>query len=154
MGNRLLPGCIDNTYRGHELALWLFAVIVFVRASQGVAAIVSSYSIAISADGIPLETFPVTAAQTVVTTFAISGLSRLIISLVGILAFVRYRSAITLMFSLLALDYVGRQLILHFYPIVRVGSPIGPTVNHILFALTFLGLVLSLWSKRDLRAQK
>ena len=69
------------------------------------------------------------------------------------LGFVRYRSAISFMFALLALDYLGRQLVLDFYPLVRSGNPLGPYVNLFLFALTIIGLALSLWGKRDYQGQ-
>jgi hypothetical protein len=42
MINQLLPQCIDNTYRGHKLALWLFALVVFVKALQSLLAISSN----------------------------------------------------------------------------------------------------------------
>jgi len=57
MFNQLLPPRIDNVYRGHRLALWLFAVVVAVRIAQGLLVIFGGASIARSADGIPLETF-------------------------------------------------------------------------------------------------
>ena len=154
MIKQLLPERIDNTYRGQKLALWFFVVVVFMKTLQGLSVVSSGYSMARDADGIPLETYSVAAAQTVVSMFAVSGFSRLIICLLCVLAFVRYRSAITFMFTLLALDYLGRQLIFHYYPLVRTGNPIGPNVNLFLFALTVAGLVLSLWSNRNLQAQK
>jgi hypothetical protein len=144
MFNKLLPQRIDNTYRGHKLALWLFALVVSVKILQSLFVIFNGYSVVRSADGIPLDTYTPTGAQTVVAMFAISGLSRLIISLLCVLALVRYRSVIPFMFVLLALDYLSRQLILHFVPLVRTGTPPGPVVNLILFSLSIVGLALSL----------
>ena len=149
MDIHILPRCIDNNYRGRKLALWFFWVVVVMRGLQGLSLIFNGHSIVRNADGIPLETFPIAASQSIVAMFVISGLSRLILSLLGVLAFVRYRSAIALMFTLLALDQLGKELLLHFYPLFRVGNPIGPTVNLILLVLTFIGLVLSLWGKRN-----
>ena len=148
MYSQILPRCIDNNYRGPKLALWFFWVVVFMRGLQGLSLIVNGHSIVRAADGIPLETFPIAASQSIVAMFVISGLSRLILSLLCALAFVRYRSAISLMFTLLALDQLGKELLLHFYPLFRVGNPIGPTVNLILLVLTLIGLALSLWGKR------
>lgn len=147
--NPILPQPIDNNYRGHKLAIWLFVVVVFVKSLQGLVALANPYSVARSGDGIPIETYSTAAAQAVVALFAISGFSRLLISLGCVLVLVRYRSAIPLMFAVLAMDYLGRQLILYFYPIVRIGTPTGVIVNLILFTLTLIGLVLSLWSQRD-----
>ena len=63
MNDRFLPRRIDNTYRGQRAALWLFGLVVAVKMLQGVMVVFNGYSIARSADGIPLETFPPAAAQ-------------------------------------------------------------------------------------------
>lgn len=152
MDNLLLPRSIDNHYRGRNLALWLFWVVVIIRAAQGVSLMINGYSIVKDADGIPLETFPPAAAQSIVAMFAVSGGSRLVLSILGVLIFVRYKSAIPLMLALLALDQVVKQLLLYIYPLYRVGNPIGPTVNGVLLALTIIGLVLSVWGKRPSRS--
>ena len=149
MENLLLPRWIDNQYRGKKLALWFFWVVVVMRALQGLSLIIGGSSVVRDADGIPLETFPVAASQAIVTVSLITGISRLILSLLCILVFVRYRSAIALMFTVLVLDQFGKELVLRVYPLVRVGDPIGPTVNLILLFLTLLGLVLALWGKRE-----
>lgn len=146
--NRLLPPRIDNTYRGPKVALWLFGLIVFIHILQSVMVIVNGYSIAQSADGIPLETYPVAAAQTILAIFTISSLRRLIISLICAGVLFRYRSAVSLMFVVLGLNYLGGQVILQFIPIVRVGTPPGVVVNLAMFGLTIGGLVLSVWRRR------
>ena len=154
MFNQLLPPRIDNTYRGYKLALWLFALVVAVRIIQSILIIFNGYSIAKGADGIPLDTFPPAAAQTVVAIFALSALNQLIISLLCILVLVRYRSAIPFMFVVLMLSYLASQLILQFVPIVRTGAPPGSIVNLISFALMIVGLVLSLRRRGNLQAQE
>ena len=146
MFNQLLPQRIDNTYRGHKLALWLFALVVSVKILQSLLVIFIGHSVVTSADGIPLDTYTPTGAQTVVALFALSGLSRLIIFLLCVLILVRYRSAIPFMFAVLVFHYLAGQLIVQFVPIVRTGTPPGPVVNFILFALMLVGLALSLWS--------
>ena len=149
MLNQLLPPRLDNTYRGRKLALWLFGLVVLIRSIQSVMIIVNGYSIARSADGIPLETYAPAAAQTILALFAISSLNRLFISLVCVVVLVRYRSAIPSMFALLALTYLAGEVILRFIPIVRVGTPPGPIVNLIMFALMIVGLALSLWKRNN-----
>ncbi len=153
MINQFLPGQIDNTYRGYKLALWFFALVVLMKALQGLIVIFDGYSVAGSADGIPLDTYAPQAAQTVVALFALSGLSRLIMCLLCVLAFLRYRSAVPLMFALLGIDYLARQLVLYFVPIVRTGTVPGPIINLALFFLTIVGLALSLWRRSNLEAQ-
>jgi len=149
MNSRLLPKYIDNQYRGHKLALWFFWVVVIIRGLQGLSLIVGGASIVRDADGIPLETFPTAASQSIVAVFVVSGVSRLVLSLMGVLIFVRYRSAIALMFAVLALDQLGKEILLYVYPLFRVGNPIGPTVNLGLLVLTLLGFVLSITGKKS-----
>jgi hypothetical protein len=153
MFKQFLPQPIDNTYSGHRLALWLFALVVSVKIVQGLAVIFNGYSVVMSADGIPLDTYTPASAQTVVAVWALSGLFRLIISLLCIVVLVRYCAAIPLMFALLLLEFIGRQLIVHFIPLVRTGTPPGPFVNLILFPVTIVGLALSLWSQGNHEAQ-
>jgi hypothetical protein len=145
--NRLLPQRLDNTYSGQRLALWLFALVVTVKIFQSLLAIFNGPFVLASADGIPLDTYAPAAAQTVVAVWALSGLYRLIIFLLCLLALARYRSAIPFMFALLALLFLAAELILTFIPIVRAGTPAGPIMNRILFAVTIIGLVLSLWNR-------
>ena len=154
MFNQLLPHRIGNTYRGHKLALWLFALLVFLKVTMSLNSIFNGYSVVTSADGIPLDTFPAAAAQAVVTLFAILGLSNLMICLLCMLVLVRYRSMIPFMFALLLLGHLSRRLILYLMPIVRSGRPPGFYVNLILLGLMIVGLALSLRSRDNLQAQE
>ena len=52
---------------------------------------------------------------------------------------------------LLAVDYLARRLILYFIPIATAGTPPGPMVNLVIFALMVIGLALSLWSSATSR---
>jgi magnesium-transporting ATPase (P-type) len=146
---RLFPRRFDNTYTGSKIALWVFAFVITIRAIQSILIIVNGYSIAQSADGIPLETYPAAAAQTIVALFALSSLNRLIISLIGAAVLIRYRRAVPIMFVVLGLTYLGTQLITTFIPFVRVGTPPGVIMNRLLIGLTIIGLVLSLWQRRS-----
>jgi hypothetical protein len=147
MLNKFLPQRIDNAYSGHRLALWIFALVVSVKILQTLLAIFNGHLVIVSADGIPLDTYTPAIAQTVVAVWALSGLYRLIIYLLCVLVLVRYRSEIPFMFALLALEFLAAQLILHFIPLVRTGTPPATFVNRILFALMIVGLVLSLWNQ-------
>ena len=145
---RLLPARIDNTYQGSKIALWILGLVVAVRMMQSVMILVNGYSIARTADGIPLESYPAAAAQTIVALFALSAVNRLMISLVCVVVLVRYRSAVPLMFVLLILTYTAGQLVGRVITIVRVGQPPAAVVNLSLLTLTILGLILSLWKRR------
>jgi hypothetical protein len=147
--SRLFPARIDNSYEGSKIALWILGLLIAVRTMQSVMILFNGASIAQSADGIPLDTYPAAAAQTIVALFALSALNRLIISLICVVVLVRYRRAVPLMFVLLILTYAGGQLIGRIIPMVRVGRPPAVVVNLTLFSLTIIGLVFSLWRRRQ-----
>src|SRR2546425_4617721 len=150
MFSQFLPQRIDNTYRGHKLALWLFGLLLLMKIAMSLNSIFNGYSVASSADGIPLDTFTPVAARTVVSLFALLGLSNFVICLLCILVLARYRSMIPFMFALLLLEYMSRKLILQFLPIVRTGTPPGFYINLVLLALMIVGLALSLRSEGTL----
>jgi hypothetical protein len=145
---RLFPARIDNSYEGSKIALWILGLLIAVRTMQSVMILVNGASIAQSADGVPLDTYPAAAAQTIVALFALSGVNRLVISLVCVVVLVRYRRAVPLMFLLLLVTYSAGQLVGRVNPIVRVGQPPAAVMNLTLLGLTILGLVLSLWKRR------
>jgi hypothetical protein len=153
MLNRILPQRIDNTYRGHPLALWLFVPVLAVKAGIALGAIVNGRGAAQSADGIPLDTFGAGGAEAVVALFAIWGLAQLVFSALGVLAITRYRAMVPFMFALLLLEHVARRGMLLVKPIARTGTPSGIYINLVLLGLMVLGLALSLRSRAGLRSQ-
>jgi hypothetical protein len=147
MLGELLPRRMDNEYRGHKLALWLFGLVIAMKSAQSLAIIFNGYPTARDADGIPLDSFTPAVAQTVVAVFAQGSLWRLFFCLLCVLALLRYRSAVPLMFGLLALNYLAAKLVFIFVPLPRVGAPVGPLVNLALFVVMLVGLALSLWRR-------
>lgn len=154
MSHQLLPRQVDNTYRGHRLALWLFAALVLVKGGIGLGTIFNGHSAAISADGIPLDTFTPAGEQAFVSLFAAWGLSQLILNLIGLLVLVRYRALVPFMFALLLLEHLSRKLIFLVLPIARTGAPPGFLVNLVLVAVMIVGLILSLRSQRNPQTQE
>lgn len=148
MLGKLLPRSIDNAYGGHPVALWLLGAVALMRILQSASVMANGRYVVAGADGIPLGAYPPDAAQTIVALFGVAAVSRLIVALFGALALFRYRSAVPLALAALGLEHLGREAILRMEPIARTGSPIGPTVNLVLFALAALGFVLSLLEAR------
>jgi hypothetical protein len=144
MFDKILPRQIDNAYRGHKAALWVFGVVVFMKTAMSLNSIFNGRQVAASADGIPLDSFTPAGAQAVVTLFAIWGLAHLAICALCIVVLVRYRAMVPLMLSLLLLEHVARRIIVWVMPIARTGTPPGLAVNLVLLALMAAGLALSL----------
>jgi len=154
MLNLLLPQRFDNAHHGHKLALWLFGLVVFMKTSIGMGTIFNSSNAAIHADGIPLDSFTTAGAQAVVSLFAMWGLGQAMIGLLCLLALIRYRALVPLLFSLLLLEHLGRKLIMFVLPIPRTGHPPGTYINLVLLGLMIVGLVLSLWNQASARAKE
>ena len=140
MLNQIFPHQFDNNYRGHKIALWLFALLVLMKLGMSLSAIFDGDNMARSADGIPIDTFTSGGAEAVVSITALLGLSHLLLASLGVLALIRYRAMIPLMYVLLLVEYFAKKWILLVHPIVRTGTSPSTYVNLVLIALLIVGL--------------
>lgn len=147
--NPILPRQVDNTYRGHKLALWLFGALVFMKTSIGLGTIFNGREAAISADGIPLDSFGAAGAQAFVSVFAAWGLAQATIGLLSVVVLVRYRALVPFMFALLLLEHLCRKAIFAVMPIERSADAPGYLINLALVGVMVVGLVLSLRKSGD-----
>jgi hypothetical protein len=147
--SQFLPQRLDNAYRGHLAALWLFVPVVVMKTGIALGTIFNGRRVAQSADGIPLDSFGAAGAQAVVALVAIWGLSQLVFSVFGLLALFRYRAMIPFMFALLLSEHLARRWILFLKPIATTGPHPGGYVNLVLTALMIVGLALALWRRAD-----
>lgn len=154
MLGRLLPRRLDNTYRGGRPALWLFALLVLLKTVMGLNSVFNGRAVLASADGVPLDSYPAAASQTIVALFALMSVTNLMVCLLCAVVLFRYRALLPLMFALLLLEHVGRRVALLYIPIVRTGAPPGSFINLALFALMAVGLALSLRGKDGPQAQE
>ena len=152
MLNRILPQRFDSNYHGHKFALWLFIPIVFLKIGISLSSIFDTYNVVRSADGIPLDTFTSTGAQTVVSITALLGLSHFLLASLAVLALIRYRAMIPFMYVLLLVEFFAKKWIQLVNPIVRTGTPPSTYVNLVLIALLIAGLFLSLRDRSSDRA--
>jgi hypothetical protein len=144
----LLPRSIDNTYHGRKAALWLLGIVVLLKAAMGLNSIFNGYVVATTADGIPLDSFTAAGANAVITFLAFWGLAQVLFSLLGVLALVRYRAMVPLVFLVLLVELVGRKLIVLAMPIVKAGAPPALSITAVFIGLLVVGLALSLMDTR------
>jgi hypothetical protein len=154
MLDHLLPRSANNTFRGQKLALWLLGLVALLKGVMGLNTIFNTRSVAISADGIPLDTFTPAGSQAVVSLFALLGLANLVICLLCIVALVRYRALIPALFIFLLLEYLSRRMILYVMPLVSTGTPTASIISLVLPTLMIAGLALSLWRRTDRPSQE
>ena len=143
---RVFPRHIDNSFRGHWLALWLFGSYVFGKLGQGLDSIFNSYAVATGADGIPLDSYGVVAAQDMLSMFALLGLNVLVLPSLGVLALVRYRAMIPLVCLMMLLLNFSARAVRFLHPDAGSGGvqPRGFYVNLALLAVLAAAFALSL----------
>jgi len=159
MLDRLFPKQFDNDYRGYWLGIWILAPILLMKLAMGfnVAGLnpwISNRQIAISADGLAIDSYGNEAASVVMFMFASWGLILLVLSLLGILVLVRYRAMVPLMYLLLGIEQFGRKAIgllqpVASHPATAENLTPGFIINAGFMAALLLGFVLSLAAARS-----
>jgi len=147
MLHRIFPRQFDNTYRGHWLAIWILVPVVLLELVIGTNSIINTRSVAMGADGIPLDRFGDEAATTVISLFVLLGFSRLLLALLSVMALIRYRAMIPFIYLLLLLLQLGSKALLVLHPAIRsIGhnSAAGSAVILALIVMLLTGFVLSL----------
>ena len=143
MLDRLVPPRLDNDYRGHPLALWLFFPITLMTLVRSSIHIFAPDGGAQSIATIPLDSFTSNGAASVVLIFALWGLSQLLLGFVYVVALWRYRALLPLLYLLLCLEYAGRLGLGLWKPMTTVETPPGATLV-VLIPVSLVLLALSL----------
>ena len=144
MRNRLLPSSFNNEFDGHSAALWLFGLITTVSLGRSLAHVFLPDGGAQSIATVPLSQYSSGAESSVISIFALWGLSQLLLAIVMLIAALRYRSMIPLLYLFLICEYVGRICIGIFKPLETLQSPPGWTGSFIILGASLVGLLLSL----------
>src|ERR1043165_1438534 len=105
---RIFPRQFDNAYRGHWLAIWLLVPLAFVKLIMGfnvsgLDPLTSTREIITTADRVPPRRFRPEAASWVVFLFSSWALGLLLFSALTILALIRYRAMVPLMYLVLTI---------------------------------------------------
>jgi hypothetical protein len=142
--NRILPERIDNRFRGRALALWLFVPIVLQKLAESLTHLFKADGGAQSISTMPLDTYPSSAATNVIGLMARIGVEQLLVVTLLVLAGLRYRAMIPLMYVLIVAQYFASKGISQMKPLVLAGTS-GASIPHLVIAiLSIIGLVLSL----------
>jgi hypothetical protein len=98
-----------------------------------------------SADGIPLETYTAPAVHAVIGVVAFLGLANLLLCLLFVIALVRYRSMVPLLYIVLVVQYLTHKAVALMKPIARMPAPpAAHLVTLVIFLLSLIGLILAL----------
>lgn len=147
MLSRLFPARIDNRFRGHVLALWLFVPITLMKVALGLGHIFTADGGAQSVSTMPLDTYPAGAAQNVVALMARMGLEQLLLGALFVVVLLRYRAMVPLMFAVVVVHYFAQRGIASMKPLALAGTSGASTPALVIAVLAVVGLVLSLAGK-------
>ncbi len=139
----LLPPKIDNLIRGTKLPFYVFTVYAILSAVRSCIHLLAPDGGAGSIAGMDLT---VAGAQGIIFAFALWGSSQLLFAIIQLLVVVRYRSLVPLMYGMLILEVLLRQLVGSMKPVTFAHTPPGATGNQLVLPLAVLMLGLALWS--------
>jgi hypothetical protein len=139
----LLPPKIDNLIRGTKLPFYVFSVYAILSAVRSCIHLLAPDGGAGSIAGMDLT---VAGAQGIIFAFALWGSSQLLFAIIQLLVVVRYRSLVPLMYGMLILEVLLRQLVGSMKPVTFAHTPPGATGNQLVLPLAVLMLGLALWS--------
>ncbi len=152
MLNRIFPKQFDNTFRGHWLAVWIFAPVVLMELAMGANSIINTRTVATLADGIPLDRYGAGGADAIIALFAIAGLFRVLLALQGVVVLIRYRSMIPLVYLTLLILQLGSKALVLMHPIARSGvstAQLGSVFILAILAMSIVGFLLSLLNRSE-----
>ncbi len=144
MHRRFLPAHLDNDFRGHKAAIWIFVLITVMKLGLALVHIFSADGGAQTVSHIPLDSYPAGAAQNVVGLFARIGLEQLLLGAIFVVVLLRYRALIPLMFLLAIVAQAGGFALAAWKPLSLTVSSGAAPVHLVLSALYIAGLALSL----------
>lgn len=141
----LLPAKIDNTIHGIKLSYYVFAIYAVLSTVRSVIHLLAPDGGAGSIAGLDLS---VAGADGIIFAFALWGSSQLLFAIIQLLVVLRYRSLVPLMYLMLILEVLLRQLVGMMKPVTFAHTPPGAIGNQLVLLLAMFMLVLALWQTK------
>ena len=141
---KLLPSPVDNNFRGIKLSQYAFLLITAATIVRSVIHVFAPDGGAQSIATIPLASYSAEAASTIILMFSLWGLSQLLMGIVYLGVYVKYKSLIPMMYVLLIVEYAMRIVIGQMKPIITTGTAPGSVGSWIMVPVCVVLLVLSL----------
>ena len=144
----LFPAQIDNVFPGQKIALWAFYALTALTLWRRQHHIFAPHGGAQYIATSPLDSYTQCGAATVISVFALWGLAQLGMAIIMLLASIRYKSMIPLLWLLILFEYLGRLVIGMHKPIETLGTAPGATATIVLPGVALIMLSLSLVPSR------
>lgn len=148
MLRRIFPRQFSNEYHGHWLALVLLWIITGFKTIMAYNTAINTRYGAVHADGIPIDSYSQEAGIMVLNIFAKLGNMHFILVAVSLMALIRYRSMVPLIYLILIYEYLSRKLLSTIWmevPFLQLATSTAGAIVQSLFLAMVIGFVLSLW---------
>lgn len=145
---RLFPAQFDNVFRGNRIALWVFYPLTAITLWRSQHHMLAPDGGAQSIATIPLDSYPDGASATIIAIFAQWGLIQLLFGMLMLLAAVRYKSMVPLLWLVLLIEWTGRGLVGQFKSIETISTAPGQMGNIVIPIIALAMLALSLWPEK------
>ncbi|HMF31319.1 MAG TPA: hypothetical protein VKK79_07895 [Candidatus Lokiarchaeia archaeon] len=136
-----MPKVVDNSFHGYRIAAIIFLLVTLVTIVRSCIHIFAPDGGASSIAGIDVS---VAGGSNIISLFALWGLSQVLMGLVYLVVYFRYKSLIPLMYLLILIEYTGRTLLGFIKPLEVTHIPPGAIGDYILIPLAAVMLILSL----------
>ncbi len=146
---RLLPAVVDNNFRGIKLSQYAFLLLTAATLVRSLIHVFAPDGGAQSIATIPLASYSAEAAATVILMFSLWGLSQLLMGIVYLGVYLKYKSLIPAMYVLMIVEYAMRIIIGQMKPIVTTGTAPGSVGNWIMVPVCVVLLILSLIKRKE-----
>ena len=134
---RVFPKYFDNEFIGYKFSLWIFYALTALTLWRSQHHLFAPDGGAESIASIPLSSYAEAPADTIVGVFSLWGLSQLIIGLIYLVACIRYKSMIPLLYLLAALEYLVRFGYVGVYKSIETSGTAPGAVINLPFAIAF-----------------
>jgi hypothetical protein len=141
----ILPEKAENQTGRRTLPEIVFTLIAIVSTVRSAIHLLAPDGGAGSIAGMDLS---VEGADGIVFAFALWGSAQLVYALIQLLVAFRYRSLIPLMYVLLIVETLLRELVGYLKPVSFAHTPPGAIGNYIILPLAVLMIVLSVWDRK------
>ena len=141
---KLLPDVIDNQYQGLRIARYAFLILTVATLVRSLIHVFAPDGGAQSIATIPLASYPGDAAAAVILMFSLWGLSQLLMGVVYLVVYLKYKALIPAMYVLMIVEYAMRIVIGQMKPIVTSGTAPGSIGNWVMVPVCIILLALSL----------
>jgi len=135
--NRVFPKQFDNEFIGYKFSLWIFYALTALTLWRSQHHLFAADGGAESIASIPLSSYPAGPSDTIIGVFSLWGLSQLIVGLIYLVACIRYKSMIPLLYLLAALEYLVRFAYVGVYKSIETAGTAPGSVVNLPFAIAF-----------------